>query len=94
MRTKKLADGTTLPRIEVFRSPIVAGGTFIHPEVTQEATALSLLWGYQAKVEDKSPALELMPEAAMRNAYQKIRDRVGPDSDMLYEEIDQELSEM
>mmetsp|Transcript_56904 Transcript_56904/g.124826 ORF Transcript_56904/g.124826 Transcript_56904/m.124826 type:complete len:372 (-) Transcript_56904:219-1334(-) len=91
---KKLADGTVLPRIEVFRSPIVAGGTFMHPDVTPEATALSLLWGYQAKVEDKSPALELMPEAAMKNAYQKIQDRVGPDSDMLYEEIEQELAEM
>mmetsp|Transcript_21672 Transcript_21672/g.49354 ORF Transcript_21672/g.49354 Transcript_21672/m.49354 type:complete len:107 (+) Transcript_21672:1-321(+) len=89
---RRLEDGTALPTVEVLRSPIVAGGTFMNPHVTAQQTALSLLWGYQARFADDSPEMELMPDPAMDAAYKEIQDNVGPESDMLYQEIDQNLA--
>jgi len=66
-----------LPRIEVVRVPVIAGGTFIHPQVDPSEVALALLWGIHQGLVDSAdedrPAVELMPGKAMEDAYAQYR---------------------
>jgi len=70
----KLASVKGLPVLEVIRLPVVSGGIFLHPDLTQKEAALALIWGVHSSlaknsVGSRSLAIELMPGKPMEEAY-------------------------
>mmetsp|Transcript_52540 Transcript_52540/g.119666 ORF Transcript_52540/g.119666 Transcript_52540/m.119666 type:complete len:1004 (-) Transcript_52540:1740-4751(-) len=93
---QKFAGQENLPAIQVFRFPIVAGGTFINPQVTPTEAALALIWGFHTAFSGASsaaPRLEAMPGAPMEEAVQFYQRGLGPEDwpTALFSEVVREM---